>query len=545
MGKPNEFIESDNQAGFGGIGRPNDPKGIFVIPTGSASILGTSSSIKAGEVGSTKDTLTLLSAFNTGDSYEEAWHEPVHFLYKKVTQLAHGINRVGDAQSNISSSTANKDRDDRDIVDATVRITGNQDIAGIKTFSNSIVLNGQLTGDGATNITNFNNANLLGTLNVASTTWLGNPYLDNSSKTRFSGAKVIVNGNMYLSGNVSSSGAISSSKGLLAGSLVIRNNKVQKVSILNSHITASGNISSSGTIYANTFNGMFSGSSQTDHDAATNFVANEHIDHSEISVAAGTGLTGGGTIAANRTLNVIGGDGITANANDIAVTAAQTTITSMYATDLKIGEDAETAIDFETVNEIHFDANNSEVMKVRAGGVEITGQVTASSNISALGLKVASTITGSISSYKGSATDYILTPNDFNQVVLNEDGNGVLIPDALGRFSSPSVVGTIIAQITIPQGLIPTHVSLIPSTTAQTNRNTKFALYHNLFSDSSTVTAIDGSINNAGVPITKKCTIRASNSLLFLNAASYLTIALRFGATSDQIAGASITMRHR
>jgi hypothetical protein len=41
-----------------------------------------------------------------------------------------------------------------------------------------------------------------------------------------------------------------------------------------------------------------------DHDAATNFVANEHINHTSVSVTAGTGLSGGGTIAATRTLNV-------------------------------------------------------------------------------------------------------------------------------------------------------------------------------------------------------------------------------------------------
>ena len=58
------------------------------------------------------------------------------------------------------------------------------------------------------------------------------------------------------------------------------------------------------------------------HDNLSGFVANEHIDHSGVSVTAGTGLTGGGTIAATRTLNVIGGIGITANANDIAIDSA-------------------------------------------------------------------------------------------------------------------------------------------------------------------------------------------------------------------------------
>jgi hypothetical protein len=62
------------------------------------------------------------------------------------------------------------------------------------------------------------------------------------------------------------------------------------------------------------------------HDNLSGFVANEHIDHSAVSVIAGTGLTGGGTIAANRTLNVIGGDGITANADEIEVTVDDSTI---------------------------------------------------------------------------------------------------------------------------------------------------------------------------------------------------------------------------
>lgn len=41
-----------------------------------------------------------------------------------------------------------------------------------------------------------------------------------------------------------------------------------------------------------------------DHDSLLGFVANEHIDHSTVSISAGTGLTGGGTIAASRTLSL-------------------------------------------------------------------------------------------------------------------------------------------------------------------------------------------------------------------------------------------------
>jgi len=77
------------------------------------------------------------------------------------------------------------------------------------------------------------------------------------------------------------------------------------------------------------------------------------------AVVAGAGMTGGAT-SGSATVNVIGGDGITANANDVAVTPAQTTITSLLAADIKIGEDDQTKIDFETADEIHFYAANVE-----------------------------------------------------------------------------------------------------------------------------------------------------------------------------------------
>ena len=70
--------------------------------------------------------------------------------------------------------------------------------------------------------------------------------------------------------------------------------------------------------------GTVTGSVQIDHDATTNFVANEHIDHSTVSITAGAGLTGGGTIDATRTINVGAGEGITVNANDIALSGTYT-----------------------------------------------------------------------------------------------------------------------------------------------------------------------------------------------------------------------------
>ena len=57
------------------------------------------------------------------------------------------------------------------------------------------------------------------------------------------------------------------------------------------------------TRYLNTSgDGVISSSAQVDHDSTTNFVANEHIDHTTVSISAGSGLSGGGTIASTRTL---------------------------------------------------------------------------------------------------------------------------------------------------------------------------------------------------------------------------------------------------
>lgn len=66
-------------------------------------------------------------------------------------------------------------------------------------------------------------------------------------------------------------------------------------------------------------NSVSTNDSQIVHDNLSGFVANEHIDHSGVSILAGTGLTGGGTIASSRTLNVVGENGLAASANAIGL----------------------------------------------------------------------------------------------------------------------------------------------------------------------------------------------------------------------------------
>ena len=117
------------------------------------------------------------------------------------------------------------------------------------------------------------------------------------------------------------------------------------------------------------------------HDNLSGFVANEHIDHSGVTITAGTGLTGGGSIDGSRTINAIGGDGITANANDLAITAAQTTITSVLNTGLVLGRDADNQIKFGTDNQIIFRVGAGDGVIFKASGeieatsLDISGDV--------------------------------------------------------------------------------------------------------------------------------------------------------------------------
>jgi len=116
------------------------------------------------------------------------------------------------------------------------------------------------------------------------------------------------------------------------GALTIANGSVENdmlagsianAKLANDGITIAGvDTSLGGSITAATIGdaiGAFSGSAQVDHDSTTNFVANEHIDHTSVTLTAGNGLTGGGDISSNRTFAVGAGTGVTVNANDVAI----------------------------------------------------------------------------------------------------------------------------------------------------------------------------------------------------------------------------------
>lgn len=85
------------------------------------------------------------------------------------------------------------------------------------------------------------------------------------------------------------------------------------------------------------------------------------------SVTGGSGLTG--SVSSTGSLAVGAGTGITVNADDVAVTAAQTGITSVLNASLKVGRDADNDIDFSTDNEIVFRANGADQIKLQDGAI--------------------------------------------------------------------------------------------------------------------------------------------------------------------------------
>ena len=79
--------------------------------------------------------------------------------------------------------------------------------------------------------------------------------------------------------------------------------------------------------------------SQIVHDDLSGFVANEHIDHSTVTLTAGNGLTGGGTIAASRSFAVTGGTGVTSNATGVHIGQDVGTASSVTFDDVDVDGD--------------------------------------------------------------------------------------------------------------------------------------------------------------------------------------------------------------
>ena len=151
---------------------------------------------------------------------------------------------------------------------------------------------------------------------------------------------------------------LNTNEGTNSGSIVIADGANNNITITPN---GSGKISLDGLLWPNA-DGSANQFIQTDGSGNLSFV--DVLDTAE-EIADTVGAMVGSNTETGITVTYQDSD----NTLDFALDAAQTTITSLLATDIKIGEDDQTKIDFETPDEIHFYAANAHQVKLIDGAI--------------------------------------------------------------------------------------------------------------------------------------------------------------------------------
>jgi len=249
--------------------------------------------------------------------------------------ISSGFGNIDNGTSTLNTGNATVDNFTNNSAVADSHITGS--------------MTGSFTGDGSglTGVTAAVDIDSLSAQSIAQTDNLIFSDAGTESKITFSDFEDTIFGAVSGDATIAAGGALTIANGsvendMLAGSIA-------NAKLANSAITIAGDsVSLGGSITAAAIVdelGVFSGSAQVDHDSTTNFVANEHIDHTSVTLTAGDGLTGGGDISSNRTFAVGAGTGVTVNANDVAIgqdvatTANVTFATASISQNLTVGGD--------------------------------------------------------------------------------------------------------------------------------------------------------------------------------------------------------------
>ena len=169
----------------------------------------------------------------------------------------------------------------------------------------------------------------------------------------------------------------------------------------------------------------------------------------------------------NADLTVAGGNGITTSGSSttltVALDAALTTVTSLLATDIKIGEDDQTKIDFETADEIHFYAANVEQVYL---GDNIFGPESDSDvDLGSTGVR-----------WKDAFVDSITVTGEIDGASLDISGNadidGTLEADAI--TVNGSTLASVIAGTTVTNSTIAATISIADNEDTDENNHITF-----------------------------------------------------------------------
>ena len=212
---------------------------------------------------------------------------------------------------------------------------------------------------------------------------------------------------------------------------------VANAKLANSAITISGtSVSLGGAITDETLFGgvgVVTGSAQIDIHNTTGYVANENIDHTSVSITAGTGLNGGGTIASTRTLNV-DSDYKNDSLNAFTASNANTSLnaaTASYLTTVDISSNTNLAV--ADTSEVNMILSGDTISAELIGGV-ISGSAQVSIDSSQISDVDAFSQSGNYSGLRAQAT----TKGDVGLGNVTNESKSTM-------FASPTFTGTTVA----------------------------------------------------------------------------------------------------
>jgi len=186
--------------------------------------------------------------------------------------------------------------------------------------------------------------------------------------------------------------------------------------------------------------GIVSASAQIALTGLSDYDANDHIDHTSVTITAGNGLTGGGDISATRTLNVVSANnGIVANADNIELDTASSTFTDGVKAKLT----AEGVISSSA--QIDGDFLNTNGDGVFSGSAQVDGTAITNNTITIVGNSTAlggSVSLANITDGSGIVSGSSQLTGDFDTRYLNTDSDGVV-------SGSAQIDGTAITNNTI------------------------------------------------------------------------------------------------